>query len=112
MRAFAGEYRAVKVHVLVTSDKEYVDGERAVESFNDPVDTTMVPRPVTLSQEKHLPEGKYKTGDMKFYKSGPVLYKSGDIIEHENIKYRIGDISSRSEGGFVYYMGKRIYDQA
>jgi len=110
MRAFAGEYRAVKIHVLVPGKN--VDGERVPESFNDPVDDKLVPMPVTLTLEKRLPEGKYKAGDMKFYADGPVKYKSGNVIEYKEVKYRIGDIGDREEGGFTFYMGKRIYDQA
>lgn len=110
MRAFAGEYKNVKVYTLIGGG--YVDGERTAESFNDPVNDNMVPRPVTLSQEKHLPEGKYKTGDMKFYVEDTVKYKSGDKIEYMDVKYRIGDIGYRSEGLYTIYMGKRVYDQA
>lgn len=110
MRAFAGEYRAVKVHILVKGG--LVDGEKTDDSFQSPVDEKMVPRPVTLTQEKRLPEGKYSAGDMKFYALGPLKYKSGDVIEYAGIKYRIGDFGIRPEGGFVSYMGKRIYDQA
>lgn len=108
MKAFSGEYRDVAVHVLVEGG--YVDGERVNESFLDPAPDKMVPRPVTVSQEKHLPEGRYKAGDMKFYADGSVKYKSGDQIEYAGIKYRIGDISDRPEGDFTFYMGKRIYD--
>lgn len=108
MRAFAGEYRGVKVHIL-TKGKN-VDGEKSRESFSEPLPDKMVPRPVTLSQEKRLPEGRYKAGDMKFYAAGPVKYKSGDLIEYKDVQYRIGDISDRDEGGYTFYMGKRKYD--
>lgn len=110
MKAFAGEYRAVKIHVLVKGG--LIDGEKVAEAFEAPVDDKMVPRPVTVTQEKRLPEGKYKAGDMKFYALGTLKYKSGDVIEYDEIKYRIGDSGLRPEGGFVSYMGKRIYDQA
>ena len=107
MRAFDGEYKPVKVHVLVPGSS--VDGERTDESFLPPADDGLVPRPVTPEQEKRLPEGKYKAGDMKFYSDGSAKYKSGDLIEYTGIKYRIGDISDRPEGGFVIYMAKRVY---
>lgn len=110
MRAFAGEYRDVKIHILAGGG--YVDGEKSAESFGEPAPDKMVPRPVTLSQEKRLPEGRYKAGDMKFYAAGAAKYKSGDLIEYKEVKYRIGDIGDREEGGFTFYMGKRIYDQA
>lgn len=109
MRAFAGEFRAVKVHVIIRGG--IVEGERIPDSTISVVDDKMVPRPVTLVQEKRLTEGQYKAGDMKFYVDGPAKYDSGDLIEYKGVKYRIGDISSREEGGYVYYMGKRLYDQ-
>ena len=110
MRAFAGEYRAVKVHVLVKG--RLVDGEKVEDSFEAAVDDKMVPRPVTVTQEKRLPEGRYKAGDMKFYTEGSVKYKSGDLIEYKDVKYRIGNISDREEGAFTFYIGNRLYDQA
>ncbi|GEM_PF-1967512 len=110
MKAFSGEYRAVKVHVLVKG--EIVDGEKTGDSFKPPVNEKMVPRPVTLIQEKRLPEGKYSAGDMKFYATGGLKYKNGDIIEYAGIKYCIGDFGIRPEGNFISYMGKKTYDQA
>ena len=109
MKALAGEYRDVKIHVLTQG--EYLDGEWEHESFESPIATKMAPRPVTLTLEKRLPEGRYKAGDMKFYCAGGVEYKSGDIIEYKDVKYRIGDISERPEGNYTMYMTTRIYDQ-
>jgi hypothetical protein len=109
MRALIGEYKDVKIHVLTQG--EYIDGEWKNESFEPPVPTKMAPRPVTLTLEKRLPEGRYKAGDMKFYIDGGTALKSGDLIEYEDVKYRIGDISERPEGHFTMYMTQRIYDQ-
>ena len=110
MRALTKEYKNVKVYIL--NERGYVDGELTSESFSDaPVITKMAPRPITLSLEKRLPEGSYKAGDMKFYVDGNVEFKSGDIIEYKNVKYRIGDIAEREEGNYTMYMTARIYDQ-
>jgi len=109
MKALTGEYKDVKVHVLKSG--EYVDGEWVNAAFAEIVDVKMAPRPVTLTLEKKLPEGRYKAGDMKFYAAGKALYKSGDLIEYKSVKYRIGDISERDEGNYTMYMTQRIYDQ-
>ena len=109
MRALIGEYKDVKIHVLTQG--EYIDGEWKNASFESPIEAKMAPRPVTLTLEKRLPEGRYKAGDMKFYRSGVIEYKSGDIIEYNDVKYRIGDISERPEGNYTMYMTQRIYDQ-
>lgn len=108
MKAFAGEYKDVNVYVQ--TEGHYDSGEWIAGSYLDPIPDKMTPRPVTPTQEKRLPEGKYKAGDMKFYVDGQAKYKSGDQIEYQGIKYDIGDISDRPEGNFTIYMGKRIYD--
>jgi hypothetical protein len=108
MRGLQAEYKPVKVFELIEGG--YVDGEKVKESFEEAKDTEMVPRQITATMERRLPEGRYKTGDMKFYRIGKVEYKSGDVIEYKNIEYRINDISEREEGDFTMYMTQRIYD--
>ena len=109
MKALLGEHKDVKVHALKSG--RYVDGEWVNANFEDAIDAKMTPRPVTLTLERKLPEGRYKAGDMKFYAIGKALYNSGDLIEYKGVKYRIGDISERDEGNYTMYMTQRIYEQ-
>lgn len=100
------DYKFVKVYKYENgnyNDGEWTQGKKT--AIND----IMIPRPITPQQERRLPEGSYKAGDMKFYKRGEAVYKSGDVIEYNGNKYRIGDISERHEGGFVIYFGKLEY---
>jgi hypothetical protein len=72
----------------------------------------MIAIPITPAQLKHLPEGKYKAGDMRFYSKGSPVYKSDDVITSNGIQYQIGDIMDRShEGNYTIYYGKRIVEQ-
>ena len=109
MKAFAGEERNVLVYALTGG--QYEDGEWSGESFLDAETVQMTPRPITPHEERRLPSGSYKAGDMKFYARGnKAEYKSGDVIEYTGIKYRVGDISERPEGGFIVYYVKRVYN--
>lgn len=110
MKAISTKQQAVKVYVLIKGS--LVAGEKTRDTYSDPIDDRMRPQQITAQQEKRLPEGSYKAGDMKFYAAGSAAkYKSGDQIEFSGIKYRIGDISERHEGGFVIYLAKRPYER-
>jgi len=102
-------YKLVKIYKYTAG--MYVDGEWS-KGTRTAIEDVMIPRIITPQQEKRLPEGAYKAGDIKFYKRGSIEYSSGDVIEYNGIKYRIGDISERHEGGFVIYFAKREYGNA
>ena len=110
MKAFSGENKPVLVHVRAGG--QYVNGEWTGSSLKEVVNDHMTPRQITPQEERRLPDGSYKAGDMKFYAQGnEAKYRSGDEIEFAGIKYRIGDISVRHEGSFVIYHSKRVYGQ-
>lgn len=106
---FGGEFRAVEVAKKAVGthvDGEWIEGASA----NEPASVIAIP--ITPAQLKHLPEGKYKAGDMKFYAKGSPVYKSDDIITCDGIKYKIGDIMDRSDkGNYTIYYGKREVEQ-
>ncbi|MBN2157920.1 MAG: hypothetical protein JW807_00890 [Spirochaetes bacterium] len=106
---FAGEFRTVEVAKKAVGT--HVDGEWIPGSSLDET-ASMIAIPITPAQLKHLPEGKYKAGDMRFYAKGPQIYASNDIITCDGIKYMIGDIMDRSaQGNYTIYYGKRVVEQ-
>lgn len=106
---FVSLVRTVTVTKYVPGTR--VDGDWVPGAPTD-VDDKMICIPITPAQLKHLPEGKYKAGDMRFYRRGGPAYNDGDVVTVKNVKYRLGDISDRElDGNYTMYLGKRDYDQ-
>lgn len=100
------------VEVKKFSPGAYANGEWT-KGGETPGSTQMIAIPITPTQLRNLPEGKYKAGDMRFYHKGAPVYGQGDLILLGEVKFEIMDISDRfHDGGFTLYFAKRIYENS
>ena len=110
IRHFANMVREVEVTKYQPGRRVDGDWEKG-EAVNET--RKMIAIPITPAQLKQLPEGKYKAGDMRFYRKGTPVYRADDVITFNEVKYKIGDISDRAfDGNYTMYLAKREYDQS
>jgi hypothetical protein len=110
LRHFAALVRMVSVKSVAPGLR--VDGDW-VHGTPTTVETSMICIPITPAQLKHLPEGKYRAGDMRCYHKGAPRFADGDVITVKNVQYAIGDITDRElDGNYTMYLAKRDYDQS
>lgn len=107
LSAFDTEKRTVAI-VKKTTVGAYVNGEW-VEGSEASDSAEMIAIPITPAQLRHLPEGVYQAGDMRFYHTGEAVYGPGDVFTVSGVNYEVKDIADRSfEGNFTIYLAKRV----
>jgi hypothetical protein len=103
---FKNEVRTVQVTRF--SLGALVDGEFVPGTSTEPEPMEMVCIPITPAQLKTLPEGKYTSGDMRFYHTGAPVCSDGDIIAYDGVPYTVRDITDRTAiGNFTIYLAQR-----